>query len=282
MTLKGCLVVRNFIYFICMFLLVLSCHADNWFYEKFEMQWGENINDPSVDKTERLKDFEQYDFSNLWIRHQNTMIGYIGNNYQRFYIHFNEIQKSKESPVVYLVSGKTKVKNNVNNFTGEIKLLHVYGMSTVRKKSNLEEYQWASKARDVDLMSRWRDNRFIVVVQYIFRENPKQNNSGVLNGTAKSYFYLKNNKILYDDGDIVSDGYANNLFVGTWKSYKTGVVKKCNFGNFRIPDARDLDIGTAEFIPSNKYLDNGWRGYSDLEGKQDLRGDETDKNLWWK
>lgn len=274
--------IKYLVYVALALFLVLSCQADNYSYEKIEEQWGENINDHSVDRIDHLKDFEQHDFSTLWMRHQNAMIGYIGNNYQRFYIHFNTIQKSKESSKLYLISGKTRVRDNINNFTGEIKLLHIYGMSKDKEKSNLDEYRMAQAARDTELMSRWRDHRFIVVVQYMFRENPMQKDSGKLSGTAKSYFYLKNNKILYDDGDIVSDGYANNLFVGTWKSYKTGITRKCNFGNFRIPDATSLDLGTESFAPSDKYLDNGWQRYSKLEGSQDLRGDETDKNPWWK
>lgn len=246
------------------------------------MQWGENINDPSVDKTDKLSSFEQYDFSNLWIHHQNAMVGYISDNYQRFYIHFNKIQKSNESKKIYLVSGKTRVKNNVNNFQGEIKLLHIYGMSESKKREKLNGYQSAVEHHDTDLMNKYRDNRFIVVVKYIFRENTNQCDSGVLNGTAKSYFYLKKNKIFYDDSEMDSDGYANNLFAGTWKSYKSDLVKTCNFGNYRIPNAEDLDTGVGEFIPNKKYIKNGWDTYSAEVWQHDLRGNETDTNLWWK
>lgn len=50
-------------------------------------------------------------------------------------------------------------------------------------------------------------------------------------------------------------------FVGSWTSYKTNIAKKCNWGDYRIPDSSDLDIGTGEFSVNEKYVKNDWLSY---------------------
>jgi hypothetical protein len=47
-------------------------------------------------------------------------IGFIGNDYQRFYIHFTSVRKDKKNPCQYDVRGKTKTKNAVHAFKGTI------------------------------------------------------------------------------------------------------------------------------------------------------------------
>jgi hypothetical protein len=64
----------------------------------------------------------------------------------------------------------------------------------------------------------------------------------------------------------VADGFSNNTFVGTWTSYKTGKSKKCNFGDYRIPEcegSNGCDIGAGEFSINPKYRENGWQSYCD-------------------
>ncbi|WP_343321766.1 hypothetical protein [Sphingobacterium multivorum] len=37
------------------------------------------------------------------------------------------------------------------------------------------------------------------------------------------------------------DGFSNNSFEGSWTNYKTKMAKKCNWGDFSIPESGDLD-----------------------------------------
>ncbi len=60
---------------------------------------------------------------------------------------------------------------------------------------------------------------------------------------------------------LINDSFSNNGFIGTWTSYKTNTSKKCNWGDYRIPDCGDLDSGTGEFMVSSKYIKNGWLEY---------------------
>ncbi|WP_260390444.1 hypothetical protein [Riemerella anatipestifer] len=58
----------------------------------------------------------------------------------------------------------------------------------------------------------------------------------------------------YDALNFFSDGFSNNQFVGSWTSYKTNITKRCNWGDYRIPESGDLDIGVGEFSVKDKYL----------------------------
>jgi hypothetical protein len=150
------------------------------------------------------------------------------------------------------------------------------------KKLKKQEYSQALQEHDTDTVKRYKANRFLVVGRYTFRENAMQASSGVLEGIVHTYIYCENGKIFYDDLNLGwSDNYANNLFVGTWKSYKNSVIKRCNFGNFRIPQSGDLDIGVGKFSPNEKYLSNGWKTYSEAHWKRDGKALEEEKKPWW-
>jgi len=47
-------------------------------------------------------------------------LGFIGEHYQRFYIHYTSVVKNKSFPNQYNVRGKTKVKDQVCSFSGTI------------------------------------------------------------------------------------------------------------------------------------------------------------------
>ena len=68
---------------------------------------------------------------------------------------------------------------------------------------------------------------------------------------------------------------------------KADSMKRCNWGDYRIPNCGDLDIGAGGFSPADKYLTNGWQNYRDAN----FGGPETPKSKkaatleyvrWWK
>ncbi len=193
--------------------------------------------------------------------------GFIGSNYQRFYIHFLSVSKSKNDPYKYIVSGKTKVKNNICSFKGTIAI----------NKSILYEEQ--------------DDKRFIqgsVYGVYKFYEDSSQPSSGYITGVLKTDFYLDNKQqIFYDDLNLIADDYCNNQFTGTWKSYKIkSMTKKCHWGDFRIPGCGDLDNGAGDFGVNNKYRNNGWQSYMQSTGGVDSttenKARDAENEKWWK
>lgn len=276
--------IKKILYFVIIWLCNLSCYAENLVITPMQFL-QENLHDSRLNSTNQLKKYAVYDFSHLWLQKQDAMLGYIGKHYQRFSIHFNSIIKSKKYPGVYLVTGKTKVKNNINDFTGEIVLLHIRDMNLTVKKERLENHKYVMSQpldEDTAIYDRYEKNRLILFARYKFKENSQQKYSGIFDGIMKSKFYLKNNKIYYDDIDSCYDSYSNNSFVGIWKSYTTGVIKQCDFGNYRIPYSGDLDCGAGYFGVNSKYVKYGWKRYDDAyKSEGNKKAEAEEKKPWW-
>ena len=101
-----------------------------------------------------------------------------------------------------------------------------------------------------------------VICDVNFYEDSSQASSGIIKGTLTSSFCInKKGELYYDAIMFAGDGFSNNECIAIWTSYKTGKSKKCNWGDFRIPDCGDLDIGAGEFSVSNKYVKYGWDNY---------------------
>jgi hypothetical protein len=147
------------------------------------------------------------------------------------------------NPYEYFVYGKTKVKNVICSFQGVL---------TIKEAKLYVETDWIDNTI----------KQGCVVCDVQFFEDKKQNSTGFIKGTLTSSFIIdKNNKMEYDAIMLVADGYSNNEFVGNWTSYKTGKSKKCNWGDYRIPESHELDVGTGEFMIDEKYKNNGWEDY---------------------
>ena len=97
--------------------------------------------------------------------------GFIGSNYQRFYIHYTSVTKNPSNPYQYLVKGKTRVKNNICSFTGTI---------TVKQaKRNLEPNEAYPKYKYGYLIS-----------EVNLKEDPKQPGSGTIKDKLTTYRYI--------------------------------------------------------------------------------------------
>ena len=196
------------------------------------------------------------------------ILGFIGDDYQRFNIHFVSMIQNPTNPYQYLVYGKTKVKQTICAFQGTI---------TVREAKlytigDLPTYQQGFANCEV----------------LLFEDN-KQASTGFIKGSLKSEFLIDpKGQFRYDALQFDADGIANNQFVGTWTSYKTKVLKKCQWGDYRIPECGDLDIGAGEFAVHDKYRTKGWQSYhlasgydnaDELKVKQALN---IESEQWWK
>jgi len=232
----------------------------------------------TVSSEELKPEFINNNFSSVWLARQDAILGFIGDNYQRFYVHFQTIKKNDTIPSSYLVKGKSRVRNNVCDFEGEIRILHI---RVINKKQREDWLKMAIQDKDSDFIERNKYEKYMVLAEYNFREDKSQKESGLFKGIMASFFYIKDNSITFDDLDFeFSDNYSNNLCVGVWKSYKTGIEKKCNWGNCRIPHCGDLGGGASEFIPNHKYLKSGWENFQRaVEGNPEALKEEEKK--WW-
>ncbi|MBN1790918.1 MAG: hypothetical protein JW830_10505 [Bacteroidales bacterium] len=170
------------------------------------------------------------------------------------------------------------MKDNICQFIGEIEIIHIRKFVDSYRSGYLMD---AEENQDEDVIKRFTNQKYILLANYELFEDQKQGGSGRFKGILETRFYLNGEKILYDNLDIESDDFYNNQFVGNWESYKNMVVKKCNWGDFRIPYSNDLDIGIGEFSPSEKHLNNGWLNYYKAYTLQDMEAKKVEDYKWW-
>jgi len=220
----------------------------------------------------------EHDFSKLWFiangkKNYTNMetvlpepLGFIGKQYQRFYIHYTSLTKCKTNPCQYNVMGKTMVKDNVCNFIGTITIV----------KAGIYKEQL--------------DNRFqqgFVECRVELYEDSTQKGSGFFNGKLVSKFYLDEmEKVEYDDLVFGADGYFNNQCISTWTNYKTHETKLCNWGDYWIPGSEMLNIGDGEFMVADKYTKNGWQNYKvaisgNPENAATKKAERKESLHWW-
>lgn len=225
---------------------------------------NEILNEDYIIKKDIKSEFVKYDISPLMTETENRFIfGFIGDNYQRIRIKLISVIRNKDKPFQYFVYGKSMVKNNICEFQGTLTVTNIYDF-------NNPEYDEKRHGK--------------ITGEYLFYENSQQKHTGFFKGVFSSAWYINKDGILkYDDIMGVADGFSNNKFVGIWTSYNGGRAKPCNWGDHRIPNSGDLDVGTGEFAPNEKYLANGWSGYSQAYGGSHDREKALTIELsqWW-
>jgi hypothetical protein len=199
-------------------------------------EWKNGILAENIESEESISEFIGFDFSFLWLDKRIEYIGYIGNDYQKMDIQFDNINKSPHSEDEYIVVGTSLVKQNKCNFQGVIKITNIRKL----KELNYGVDDWMKgKVKDAG----------IIIAEFEFVENAEQHGSGVFKGLLYSCWYVDNEDVLkYDDIQIYSDNYANNQFLGSWISHATNEAKRCAWGQYRIPCSGDLDIGDRKSV----------------------------------
>ena len=249
-------------------ILVFACAA----YAQTDREradWARSVLESSRVSTEAEKArILKSNFAPLWTRlHDNdSVLGYIGENYQRMRIVILSATKQPSRPDTYDVVGRSMVKNVIRPFTGTLKIK-----------------QTASIELDDDYKHEKVKEAGLVYGEYRFSENARQTNTGEFEGVfITNWIVDKNGQFKYDEVLIGADGYSNNQFAGTWTSYRTKVKRPASWGDSRIPVAGDLDIGAGEFFPDEKYVRNGWEGYRDAYVGQNKRALAEERRRWWK
>ena len=246
---------------IIIILLFLSNISFGQTLNRIEQNFNIETNYKSDNIIENYKSFD-FDFSNVWSNTENqNVLGIIGNDHQRIQIKLISVFRISNSPFLYNVYGKSKVKNTICEFYGNIVL------------KEIREVKELHFGVDDEYANKGIKTQGILIADYEFYENKEQKHSGVFKGKLYSKWYLNSgNQIEYDNIEFISDGYTNNAFVGIWKSYLTEKEKTCNWADYRVPITnRDFDIGAGEFSPSKKYFDKGWAEYEPMK-----------KDEWWK
>jgi hypothetical protein len=183
--------------------------------------------------------------------------GFIGSNYQRLRFKFTSVTQNTTQKLVYNVSGKSLVKNNLVTFKGKITV------------------------ENVVLIRKGDAGSYLAIVKYYLVEDAKQKFSGIFEGYGVIKFKYNKGVAKYNDDEMDADGFYNNQFAGTWTSNATKASKPCNWGDYRIPLCGDLDDGVGEFMPNYKYLKFGWQGYYDAIINLSNIDIAEEKRKWW-
>lgn len=226
-----------------------------------------NLDDEFELFNSNLNELSFVDLSKFWLNNPSERrLGFIGDKFQRLKIKFISIDKSISNKNKYVVYGKSNVSGNICEFNGILIVKESYYI----KSLNFPE-----------------GNTGILAGEYRFSENKNQNNSGVFKGRFITYWY-KNEKGEFKYNNLLgtSASYNNNQFSGIWSQYGKQDKKQANWGDNRIPLSGDLDIGTSEFRPSDKYVSNGWFTFILANGAspnrmniEAFRKSETEE--WW-
>ncbi len=219
-----------------------------------------------VDKKDIISEFLKYDIAPILTQASNTQVfGFIGDNYQRIRIKLISVIKNKDNPVQYFVYGKSMVKENICEFQGTMTITNVFN----------------SKDPEMEGIKNGT-----VIGEYLFFVDVAQKHVGQFKGVFSSHWYIdKDGSLKYNNLNDDSDEFNNNQFVGTWTSYSGTLTKICNWGDWRIPMSGDLDMGAAEFGPSQKYSANGWSTYQETMTGDKAKSEKAraiENAEWWK
>ena len=260
--------MKQFASILLLFLFAFSAYSQT---DKDRTEWIDTIVDGSKQSIKEKNRITRFNFGPLWTRlHDNdSVLGFIGDDYQRLRIVILSATKNPARPDTYNVTGKSMVKNVIRPFSGTMKITKVSASSG----AELEDDYKADKVKEAG----------VVVGEYHFSEDAKQTNTGTFDGVFATYWYVdRNGRFKYDEVLMGADGYLNNQFAGTWTSYKTKARKAAHWGDSRIPVSGDLDIGAGEFSPDEKFIPNGWQSYRDAYVKQNKRALAEERRQWWR
>ena len=193
---------------------------------------------------------KKYDFAEV-LKPETKFLGFIAPNYKRMNIDFTSI--TKKDAKTYQVEGNSTVGENTCNFSGPITITKIQAFPQQASTKN-------DDLKDEDLKEFEIQARGVMTGSYEFKEEEKPKVCGVFKGQVTLNWYInKEGELEYDDlEEGESDKFKNNQYKGTWTAYGEKKGKKANWGEYRIPDSGDLDIGAGEFGVNPKYKDNGW------------------------
>jgi len=192
-----------------------------------------------------IQDLAVNDLSDAWLTKDKQQNGVIGLDCKRIKIRITSVTRDVKDKLLYHVAGRSKVNNNICDFTGDIRLLRAEKLEPAEESEH--------------------DNAGRLIAEYTFYEDRTQKHVGFFKGVHESFYYIDpvNKKAFLDESSEIADGYFNRTYVGTWTSYTTKAVKKCIWGDYRLPFVFDFDCGDGEMMVCEKYVQNGWTTFND-------------------
>lgn len=215
------------------------------------------------DEQNIVQNLRDFDLSAIWAKVDDQQNGVLGLDCKRIKIFIGKVTKDTKDNLVYRVTGKSNVNGNICDFIGYIKLLKAYEFTTDAESEH--------------------DNSGNLLAEYSFNEDRTQKHVGSFKGVFECFYYLdkKTKKGFLDESSGIADGYFNRTYVGTWTSYSNNAVKKCIWGDYRLPFTFDFDCGDGEMRVCDKYLQNGWVTFNNGTEYDFVNDKAVLKDKWW-
>ena len=228
----------------------------SWWTTASKEDWCSYGNEPMVDG---------------WLKRPEPL-GFRGENYQRFYIHFDTVYKVL--PTAYKLEARSRCKDEYSNIIGSIIIDSVKSDVDTMFFSSFDNITEAGFIYAHYEMDAYIDNKQVAR----------------LFGCSSYSYLVHNDSVYYDALEIVADGYENNQYTGKWVNLASGDTLTCNWGDFRIPESQGFDFGCGQFGPNKKYYDYGWKSYidfdeswgQDAEKRQYYKEQFLNDENWWK
>ena len=243
----------------------IKTQKENPIIENFQSEKLSEIKDK--EEYRKLPEIKDIDLSKL-LRKEINFMGMIGDDIQKMGIVFLSTTRISENE--YEIIGKSKIKDNVRDFKGIMKVQDV-----------LESDIDGGEVSTVDGM---------ITGKYSFAQDTTQYGTGVFEGYFKIYWaYGKNDVISLADFWYTTSNYTI-LFEGSWKNYQTGETKNACWTDYKgcFPDDFDMSDG-PDLVPSEKYRSSGWGDKIDMftASDRETRKDAEKRFLenwvdWWK
>jgi hypothetical protein len=184
--------------------------------------------------------FTYEDRENKTLIRKMEVLGFCGPKYERIRFKILRMSKNPNNPLEYLMVVKTLWRDTVHTFKGKL----VIKDAKIFTYCELPLFEKGYVQAELNLKEK-TDSTEITI-----------------QGNIKSYFLLDDRgKFRYNTIGFQSEKFCNNQFKGTWNNILRKESLVCNFGDYKIPEAGDLDIGDGEFVLNTTYLPNGWMGY---------------------
>jgi hypothetical protein len=240
-------------------ILILTLGLVNCTEKKEPTESSEkNPHIPFVDKPVYCIKYDLTEFLNT--EEEFGTDGVFDTMFQRIQIHFETIARDSIDGCVYHILGADRLKGLATPFKGEIKIFQI-----VEHVGNLYEPEVPSDDRLINFYG-----------SYKFEEQSSVAGAGIFEGRLTIYMTLNSDNRLVDDiGEYMGDSFTNFTYQGTWTSYKTGQTKTCTWGQGRLPDTGDFDVGAGALFVNDKYKKNGWQ-----KDENNIEYLDNPKN-WW-
>lgn len=163
--------------------------------------------------------------------------------YQRIQIHFERITRDSTDACIYHIIGADRLKGLVTPFEGRIQIDNI-----IENVGNIYERNVPSSDRLIEFYA-----------SYKFTESVSKAGSGIFEGRLTIYMTMnEDNKLLDNMGEYMGDGFENFTYEGTWQNHNMGRIKQCTWGQGRLPNTKDFDVGAGGLFVNDKYRKNGW------------------------